>query len=69
LHLERGGDGAEAMVAIEPAGDRVAGKGDDAAVMSSDGLGQRAQEPVEPGREFPGTMCGPSASSIDSASG
>ncbi len=54
LHRERAGGGARAVVAIDPAGDRIAAEVDDVAAETLESGDKRVEEPVEVGGQLLG---------------
>ena len=54
LHFERAGGGARAVVAVEPAGDRVAAEVDDVAAETLDHLDERVEHAIQMGCQLLG---------------
>ncbi len=69
LHRQRAGGGARAVVAVDPAGDRVAAEVDDVAAVAVQVLDQRVEDAVEVGGQLLGAALGPSSFASASVSG
>ena len=59
LHFERAGGSARAVVAVEPAGDRIAAEVDDVAAETLDQSDQRVEHPIQVGGQLLGAALRP----------